>query len=75
MVYEGFLFSVTSTEPRVRLKLSEVLHSTANTNKCHWQFILLDYEKQSSGWIKDLSIYTVSELAIHKLILPLAAKH
>lgn len=77
MLYDGFLVSVTWTEPRMRLKLSEVLHSTVNTNNSLTDSLVIFwlYSMPPLGRTKDLNVYSFCELAVPGLNLPLAAKH
>lgn len=79
MLCDGFLVSVTWTEPRTRLKPAEVLHSTANTHthkqQSHWQVVLWLHSTLPSGSSKDLNVYSFCELAVPGLNLPVAAKN
>lgn len=55
IVYEGFLVSVTWIKPRMRLKLSDVLHSTAS----NFTDRLFSGSTQSpQGWSKNFSVYS-----------------
>lgn len=59
MVYEGFLVSVTWTEQRMRLKLSEVLHSTASNVTDRF---FSGSTQSPHGWSKNFSVYSFSPL-------------
>lgn len=62
-MYEGFLVSVTWIEPRMRLKLSDVLHSTASNVNGYSRALLIRHR----GEVKIL-VFTVSRFS------PLAEK-
>ena len=59
MVYEGFLVSVTWTEPRLGLKLSDALHSTASNASDR---LFSGSDQSTHRWSKNFNVYSLTHI-------------